>query len=102
MSISDFRFDVVMPGQHNHYRAAAGQATSPEMLQTIQIDWSKNPLNYYNPIFNISLAFFNRKESFTLFIYVEGTLDKFEFAVAWRAWTYKSEAQGVAEPKVDQ
>jgi hypothetical protein len=76
-SISDLRFDIVMPGQHNHYQAAVGQ-TSPEILQSVQIDWPRQPVNYCNPIFNISLPFFNRKESFTVYIYFEGTLDKCE------------------------
>jgi len=73
-SISNIRFDIVMPGQHNHCRAAIGQ-TSPEMLHTIQIDWPKPP-SYRDPI--LCFAFFNRKEAFTLFIYFEGTPDKCE------------------------
>jgi hypothetical protein len=73
-SIKDLQFDIQIPGSHNHYRAGIARASNG-IRPAIKINWDDPPV-WTNPLFHISLPFFNRIESFELFLFFEGTTDE--------------------------
>ena len=72
-SIKDLRFDIEIPGHHNHYRAGLSNVV-PDMARNIKITWDEPPV-FVNPSFHVEVAFLNRKELFELFFFFEGTTD---------------------------